>query len=73
MSGAYITHGYDMINTYKILVGKPEVKRTLGRPRRRWVEIGFREIGWEDVEWILGSSKHGIEPSGYIKGSEFLD
>jgi hypothetical protein len=34
---------------YRILVGKPEGKRPLGRPRRRWVDnikIDFREIGW---------------------------
>jgi hypothetical protein len=27
-------------NAYRILVGKPEGKRPLGRPRRRWVELG---------------------------------
>jgi hypothetical protein len=35
-------------NAYKILVGKPEAKRPLGRPRRRWegnVEIDLRKIG----------------------------
>jgi hypothetical protein len=35
-------------NAYRILVGKPEGKRPLGRPRRRWVEnvkMDFREIG----------------------------
>jgi hypothetical protein len=38
-----------MRNAYSILVGKPEGKRPLGRPRRRWVdnnERGQREIGW---------------------------
>jgi hypothetical protein len=36
-------------------VGKPEVKRPLGRPRRRWVDnikIDLREIEWDGVEWI---------------------
>jgi hypothetical protein len=36
-------------NAYRILVGKPEGKRPLGRPRRRWVDIvkmDLREIGW---------------------------
>jgi hypothetical protein len=40
---------------FKVLVGKPEGKRPLGRPRRRWEdEIGMdlREIGWVSVEWI---------------------
>jgi hypothetical protein len=35
-------------NAYKILVGKPEGKRPLGRTRRRWVDnikMGLREIG----------------------------
>jgi hypothetical protein len=36
------------------LVGKPEGKRPLGRPRRRWDDdkMDFREIGWGDVDWI---------------------
>jgi hypothetical protein len=42
-------------NAYRILVGKPEVKRQLGRPRRRWVDnikMDLREIGWDGVDWI---------------------
>jgi hypothetical protein len=42
-------------NAYRILVGKPEAKRLLGRPRCRWVdneEMNFREIGWEGTDWI---------------------
>jgi hypothetical protein len=40
---------------YKVLVGKPEGKRPLGRPRRRWqdgIRMDLREIGWGSVEWI---------------------
>jgi hypothetical protein len=35
-------------NTYRLLVGKPEGKRPLGRPRRRWVDIrmDLGEVGW---------------------------
>jgi hypothetical protein len=36
-------------------VGKPEGKRSQGRPRRRWVDnikMDLREIGWDDVDWI---------------------
>jgi hypothetical protein len=36
-------------------VGKPEGKRTLGRPRRISVDnikIGLREIGWDGVDWF---------------------
>jgi hypothetical protein len=48
------THG-EMRNTYKILVGKSEKKRPLGRPRPRWednIRVNLREIGWEFVNWI---------------------
>jgi hypothetical protein len=42
-------------NVYKILVGKPERKRLLGRPRSRRendIRVDLRETGWEGVEWI---------------------
>jgi hypothetical protein len=42
-------------NAYGILVGKPEEKRPLGRPRRRWVDnikINLREIGWNGMDLI---------------------
>jgi hypothetical protein len=42
-------------NAYRLLVGKPEVKRPLGRPRRRWVDyikMDLGEVGWGDVDWI---------------------
>jgi hypothetical protein len=42
-------------NAYRILVGKPEGKRPLGRTRRRWVynmEMVLREIVWDDMDWI---------------------
>jgi hypothetical protein len=42
-------------NAYKILVGKPEGKRPLGRPRRRWVyniKMDHTEIGWDGMDWI---------------------
>jgi hypothetical protein len=40
---------------YKVLVGNPERKRPLGRPRRRWedgIRMDLKEIGWGCVEWI---------------------
>ena len=40
---------------YRVLVGKPEEKRPLGRPRRRWVDnirIDLQEVGCGYVEWI---------------------
>jgi hypothetical protein len=39
----------------RLLVGKPEGKRPLGRPRRRWVDnirMYLGEVGWGDVDWI---------------------
>jgi hypothetical protein len=42
-------------NAYRILVGKPEGKRPLGRPRRRRVDnvkIDLREIEWDGMDWI---------------------
>jgi hypothetical protein len=54
MSRACSTNG-EKRNAYMILVGKPEGKRSLGRPRRRWVDnikINLIEIGWGDMDWI---------------------
>jgi hypothetical protein len=42
-------------NAYRILVGKPEGRRPLGRPRRMWmgnIKMDLREIGWDGVDWI---------------------
>jgi hypothetical protein len=42
-------------NAYRLLVGKPEGKRPLGRPRRRWadnIRMDLGEVGWGDVDWI---------------------
>jgi hypothetical protein len=42
-------------NAYRLLVGKLEGKRPLGRPRRRWVDnikIDLLQIGWGGVGWI---------------------
>jgi hypothetical protein len=54
MGGPCSTNGEKM-SAYKLLVGKPEGKRPLGRPRRRWVDnirLDLREVGWGDVDWI---------------------
>jgi hypothetical protein len=42
-------------NAYRILVGKPEGKRSLGRPRRRSVDnvkMDLRETEWDEVDWM---------------------
>jgi hypothetical protein len=41
-------------SAYRILVGKPEAKRPLGRPRRRWVgniKMDLRVIAWDGMDW----------------------
>jgi hypothetical protein len=43
----------EMRNAYRILVGMPEGKRPLGRPRRRWVDnikMDLRVIGWSGLD-----------------------
>jgi hypothetical protein len=40
---------------YRILVGRPEGRRQLGRPRRRWeddIKMDFQEVGWGGFDWI---------------------
>jgi hypothetical protein len=42
-------------NAHRILVGKQEGKKPLGRPRRGWVDnikMDTREIGWDRMDWI---------------------
>jgi hypothetical protein len=54
VDGACSTNG-EKRNVYRILAGKPEGKRSLGRPRRRWVDnikLDLREIGWDGMDWI---------------------
>jgi hypothetical protein len=54
MGRACSTNG-EKWNAYRILMGKPEGKRPLGRPRCRWVDnikMDLREIGWGGMDWI---------------------
>jgi hypothetical protein len=40
---------------YRILVGRPEGRRPLGRPRRRWednIKMDVQEVGWGGMDWI---------------------
>ena len=42
-------------NAYRVSVGKPESKRSLGRPRRRWednIKMDLREVGCDPRDWI---------------------
>jgi hypothetical protein len=45
----------DRRNASGLMVGKPEGRRPLGRPRRRWLDnirMDLVEVGWGDVDWI---------------------
>jgi hypothetical protein len=48
-------HAKERRGVYRVLVGRPEGKRPLGRPRRRWennIKMDLREIGIEGKNWI---------------------
>jgi hypothetical protein len=54
MGGACSTNG-EKRNAYRLLVGKPEGRRPLGRPRRRWwdnIRMDLEEVGWVDVDCV---------------------
>jgi hypothetical protein len=71
-------------NAYRILLGKPEGKRQLGRPRHWWVDnikMDLKETGRNGMDWIdlvqelgplEGSCEHDNESSGSIKCWEVL-
>jgi hypothetical protein len=54
-SPGYVARMGEKRNAYRILVGKPEGKKPLGIPRRRWednIRMDLREIGWGGMDWI---------------------
>jgi hypothetical protein len=65
MGRAFSTNG-EKRNAYRILVGKPEEKRPLGRPGRRWVDnfkADLREIGWDGMDWMELARERSVEGS----------
>jgi hypothetical protein len=51
----HVTQMGEKRNACRLLVGKPEGKRPLGRPRHRWVDnikVNHGEIGLDGVDWI---------------------
>jgi hypothetical protein len=44
----------DRKGVYRILVGRPEGNRPLGRPRRKWeyIKMDLQEVGWRGMDWI---------------------
>jgi hypothetical protein len=54
MGGVCSTYEGREVGAYRILLGRPEGRRPLGRPRRRWednIKIDLQEVGW-DIDWI---------------------
>jgi hypothetical protein len=54
MGGACSTYG-EKRGVYRVLVGKPEGKKPLGRPRRSWendIKMGVQEVGCGGMDWI---------------------
>ena len=81
--GARTAYG-ERRDVYRVLMGKPEEKRPLRRPRHRWednIKMDLQEVGCGGMDWIqlardwdvVGTCKCGNEPSGSIKCVEFLD
>jgi len=69
---------------YRVLMGEPEGRRPLGRPRRSWVDnirMDLQEVGcWYGLDWagpgyrqVADPCECGNEPSGSVKCGEFLD
>jgi hypothetical protein len=51
----HVTRMGEKRNACRILVGKPEGRRPLGRPKRGWednIKIDLRKIGWDGTDWI---------------------
>jgi hypothetical protein len=69
----------DTKELYRVLVGRPEGNRPLGRPRCRWannIKMDLEEVLWEGMDWIdlaqdrekvAEACEYGNEPSGSIK------
>jgi hypothetical protein len=51
----HVAHMGEGRDAYRILVGKPEGRKPLGRPRHRWednVKMDLQEVGWDGMVWI---------------------
>ena len=50
-----MAHMWEVRGAYRVLVGKPEGKRPLGRPRHRWednIKMDLQEVGCWGIDWI---------------------
>jgi hypothetical protein len=53
--GGHVARMGEKRGAYRILVGRPEGRRPLRRPRRRWennIKMDLREVGWVGMNWI---------------------
>jgi hypothetical protein len=84
ISAGHVAHIGEERGVHRVLVGKPEGKRPLGRPRRTLednIKMDVQEVGCGVLDWIglaqnrqvAGTCECGNEPSGSIKCEEFLD
>jgi hypothetical protein len=80
----YVAHIGQRRGLYGLLVGRPEGKRPLERPRRRWEnnsKMDIQDVGYGVTDWIelvqerqvAGTCKCSYELSGSKKCDEFLD
>jgi hypothetical protein len=80
----HVAHMGESRGAYRVLVGKPEGRRPLGRPRRRWkdIKMHLQEVGWGSMDWInlaqdrnrwQGSCECADKPSVSLKCVEFLE
>jgi hypothetical protein len=63
MGGACSTNG-EKRNAYRLLMGKPERRRPLARPRCNWldnIKVEVVEVGWGDVVWLRAGTGTGGE------------
>ena len=53
--GGHVAHMRERVGVYRALVGKPEGRRPLRRPRHRWennIKLGHQEVGCRGMDWI---------------------
>jgi transcription termination factor 2 len=51
----HVAHMGEGRGAYRVLVGRSEGRRPLGRPRRRWknnIKMDLQEVGWGGMDWI---------------------
>jgi hypothetical protein len=77
MGGVCSSNGEGRV-VYRVLVRKPEEKRPLGKPRRRWEDnpkMDLQEVSCVDMDWIglAGTFECGDEPSGSVTRGGFLE